>query len=166
MADMAIVLRSSTLMPEFYGKRFFFRQKLAVRNVLIGVAMHVALTLGLALLMLSPVRWAVRKLIYAPGSGPAPQQSISDHVEYHAIATADQDTLSPKRAFGKLAYQGSMYVLTGVLLAEAAMVVLENEDKVKKVSRGGIVTPATLGQEYVDRLDKVGCSISTKIFEC
>ena len=165
MADMTIVLRSSTLMPEFYGKRFFFRQLLAVRNVVVGVAFHVATLIGLSLLLLPPVRWVVRKLVYAPGSGPSTRESINDRVEYHAVATADQDQPDPKRVFGKLTFEGSLYKLTGLLLAEAAMVLLEDEEKVKKVSRGGIVTPATLGQDYVDRLDRVKCNITTKVLE-
>ncbi|KAJ5584966.1 uncharacterized protein N7459_004766 [Penicillium hispanicum] len=165
MADMAIVLRSSTLMPEFYGKRFFFRQMLAVRNVFVGAAIHIAFILGMSLMMLPPVRWLLRKVVYAPGNGPTTQEAINDRVEYHAVATADQDTPSPKRAFGKLTFEGSLYVLSGLLLGEAALVVLEDEEKVKKVSRGGIVTPATLGQNFVDRLDKVGCIITTKVFE-
>ena len=81
------------------------------------------------------------------------------------MATADQDVALPKRAFGKLTYAGNMYAFTGVLLAEAAAVILENEEKVKKVSRCGIVTSATLGQEFVDRLEKVGCVIQTEVFE-
>ena len=45
------------------------------------------------------------------------------------------------------------------------MVILKEEDKVKKVSRGGIVTSATLGQDFVDRIEKVGCRIETKTFQ-
>lgn len=45
------------------------------------------------------------------------------------------------------------------------MAILDNEEKVKKVSRGGIVTPATLGQEFVNRLEKVGCRIETQVFD-
>ncbi|KAJ5098040.1 hypothetical protein N7532_005041 [Penicillium argentinense] len=165
MADMAIVYRSSSLMPEFYGKRFAFHQLLSVRNVFIGALVHVGMMVGLSLLLLSPVRWLLRKLVYAPGNGPTMQDSLNDRLEYHAVATADQNVPTPKRVLGKLSFQGSMYVFTGLLVAEAAMVILKDEEKIKKVSRGGIVTTAALGQEYVDRLDKVGCRIETKVFE-
>lgn len=165
LADETIVHRSSTLMPEFYGKRFFFHQFLHVRNVFIGAAVHFGLLMGLALLMIPPVRSLLRKFVYAPGQGPTMQASQNDRVEYHAIAVADQDVPAPKRVFGKFTFHGSMYVLTGLMLAEAAMVVLDEEEKVKKVSRGGIVTPATLGQEFVDRLDKVGVHVDTKVYE-
>ena len=165
MADMAIVHRSSTLMPEFYGQRFVFRQFLYVRNAFIGLAVHVGFMLGLALLAIPPVRWLVRKFVYAPGNGPRKEDSLNDRLEYHAVATADQNTPAPPRVFGKLIFPGSMYHITGVLMAEAAMVILKEEEKVKKVSRGGIVTSATLGQDFVDRLDNVGCRIETKVFQ-
>ncbi|OQE27772.1 hypothetical protein PENSTE_c004G08081 [Penicillium steckii] len=165
MADMAIVYRSSTLMPELYGQRFAFHQLLNVRNALVGALFHVGFTFGLALLLLPPVRWLVRKVIFAPGSGPSMQESLDDRIEYHAVATADQAGPAPKRVFGKLTFQGSMYVYTGLLVAEAAMVILQDEERVKKASRGGIVTTAALGQGFVDRLDQVGCRIETKVLE-
>lgn len=165
VADVTIVHRSSTLMREFYGPRFYFQQFLRARNVFVGAFIHIALAIGLAFLVLPPVRWLVKKFVYAPGEGPKREDSVNDVVEFRAVATADQDTARPRRALGKLRFHGGLYPLTGLLLAEAAMVILKNEEKVKKVSRCGIVTPATLGQEFVDRLDKVGCHIETKLLE-
>ncbi|KAJ5200619.1 Saccharopine dehydrogenase / Homospermidine synthase [Penicillium cf. griseofulvum] len=163
ICDMTIVHRSSSLMPELYGPHFFFHQFLSVRNALIGVAFHIGFLVAVSLLALPPVRWLVRKFVIAPGAGPNREDSVNDRLEYHAIATADSP--SPQRVFGKIAYDGGMYPFTGLLLAEAAMVILNEEEKIKKVSRGGIVTPATLGQDYVDRLEKVGCRIETKVFQ-
>lgn len=163
--DVSIIHRSSTLMPEFYGPSFFSRQFLRVRNAFVGAAFHLAFMAGIALILLPPVRTLLKQYIYAPGSGPRMEDSTNDRVEYRAIATADQDVPSPKRVFGKLKYDGSMYFFTGLLMVEAAMTILDNEEKVKKVSRGGIVTPATLGQEFVDRLEKVGCRIKTQVFD-
>ncbi|KAJ5159580.1 uncharacterized protein N7482_006584 [Penicillium canariense] len=165
IADITIVHRSSTLMPELYGKRFYFRQFLHVRNALIGVIVHLGLIVGISLLMLPPIRALVRRFVFTPGQGPTMEASKNDRLEYHAVATADQEAPVPKRVFGKFTYEGSMYVLTGLLLAEAAMVILKEEEKVKKVSRGGIVTSATLGQDFVDRIENVGCHIDTKTFQ-
>ncbi|KAL4931925.1 uncharacterized protein BDV17DRAFT_228870 [Aspergillus undulatus] len=159
--DQTIVHRSSTLMPEFYGPRFYFRQFLQVRNTFVGILFHYAFLIGTALLILAPVRWLVKKVIYAPGSGPTVESGRNDRCEYRAIATPDQDT--SKRVLGKLKFEGSMYYLTGVLMAEGAMTILENEEKVKKVSRCGIVTSAVLGQEYLVRLEKVGCRVETLV---
>ncbi|KAJ5239179.1 hypothetical protein N7468_003798 [Penicillium chermesinum] len=165
MADMAIVHRSSSLMSELYGKRFYFRQLLYVRSYFLGVLFHVGFNLFMASLLIPPVRWLLRRVVYAPGAGPSLESTRNDYAELNAVATADQNTPNPKRVFGKWYFQGSQYVLTGLLVAEAAMVILNEEDKVRKVSRGGIVTSATLGQAYVDRLDKVGVHIETKVLE-
>ncbi|KAL4807554.1 Saccharopine dehydrogenase-domain-containing protein [Aspergillus unguis] len=161
--DQTIVHRSSTLMPEFYGPKFYFRQFLHVRNSFIGILWNYAFMIGTALLIFSPIRWLVRKYLYTPGSGPATESGRNDHFEFRAIATPDQNT--SKRVLGKLKYKGPVYYYTGLLMAEAAMVMLENEEKVKKVSRCGIVTPAVLGQEYLDRLDKVGCTVETQVLD-
>ncbi|KAJ5329546.1 hypothetical protein N7452_009936 [Penicillium brevicompactum] len=163
IADITLVHRSSSLMPELYGQQFVFRQFLSVRNALIGVAVHIGFAVGLTLLLLSPVRWLLRKFVFAPGAGPRREDSTNDRLEYNAIAMADN--AEKQRAFGKISFSGGMYLFTGLLMAEAAMVILNEEEKIKKVSRGGIVTPATLGQDYVDRLEKVGCSIETKVFQ-
>ncbi|EKV16039.1 Saccharopine dehydrogenase / Homospermidine synthase [Penicillium digitatum] len=163
VCDMSIVHRSSSLMPELYGQKFFFRQFMSVRNVMIGVAFHVGFLVVVSLLALPPVRWLVQKFVFAPGTGPRREDSANDFLEYHAIATTE--SASPQRVFGKITYHGGMYPFTGLLLAEAAMVILNEEEKIKKISRGGIVTPATLGQDYVDRLEKVGCKIETKVLQ-
>ncbi|KAH3479128.1 hypothetical protein KXW89_008153 [Aspergillus fumigatus] len=162
---ITIVHRSSTLMPEFYGPLFYFRQFVKVRNALVGIIFHYAFIIGLCLLTLPPVRALVRQFVYAAGQGPRKEDSVNDRVEYRAVATADQKTAAPQRVFGKFKYEGSMYALTGLLLAEAAMVILEETERVKKVSRCGIVTPATLGQPFVDRLEKVGCHLETQVFD-
>ncbi|KKK13506.1 hypothetical protein ARAM_003521 [Aspergillus rambellii] len=152
-ADITIVHRSSTLMPEFYGPRFYFRQFLRVRNTFIGIVFHYGLMIGMALLALAPVRWLLKKLIFAPGQGPRMEDSRNDRVQYRAIATPDQTPETGKRVLGVLRYEGTMYRMT------------EHEDKVRKVSRGGLVTTATLGQEYLCRLEKAGCHVETQVLE-
>ncbi|RAH49930.1 uncharacterized protein BO95DRAFT_439146 [Aspergillus brunneoviolaceus CBS 621.78] len=164
LADVNVVHRSSSLMPEFYGPRFHFRQFLRVRNALVGVFVHYAFLAVISLLIFAPVRALVRRYVYQPGAGPTAEASANDQLEYRAVATADQP-VAPKRAFGKLRYQGGCYEFTGLSMAEAAMVILENEEKVKRVSRGGIVTTAVLGQELLDRWEKVGCRVETQVFE-
>ncbi|RJE21762.1 saccharopine dehydrogenase [Aspergillus sclerotialis] len=167
LADITIVHRSSTLTPEFYGPRFYFRQFLHVRNTLVAVLFHFGLMLVFSFLLIPFMRTLARKVVYAPGTGPRKEDGANDRLEYRAIATADQgrDVDHPKRVFGKLMFSGNAYTFTGLLLAEAAMVILQNEEKVRKVSRAGIVTPAMLGQDFVDRLEKVGCVVETKVFD-
>lgn len=47
-------------------------------------------------------------------------------------------------------------------MAQAAISILRDQHK---ELTGGIYTPATLGQSYVDRLEKVGFKTETKIYE-
>lgn len=165
--DETIVNRSSTLLPDFYGPSFSYRHFLHVRNAFIGIAFHYAFTIGIALLLLPPVRWIVRQFVYAPSQGPTKEESRNDMVEFRTVATVDQKKGDgrPSRAVGSISFQGSMYELTGVTVSEAARVILEHEDEVRQVSGGGIVTPATLGQNYLDRLEKAGFRIQTKFLD-
>jgi len=111
---------------------------------------------------LRPCRWLMRKLVYAPGEGATKQNTMNDAFELRAIATADEDSPSPRRAFGKFRYDGSGYYLTGLLLAEAAMVILRDE-RTMETLEGGILTPATLGQAFVDRMQKAGIILETEL---
>ncbi len=93
--------------------------------------------------------------------------------EYRAIAipdtengTAETADVSTRRAYARMAYQGGIYYLSGVFASEAAMVLLRGdaaaEDAVyaRKLG-GGILTPATLGQPFIDRLAKAGLTLET-----
>lgn len=47
---------------------------------------------------------------------------------------------------------GSLYYFTGLAIAEAAMVILRGGKNEASLSGGGILTPATLGEEFIERL--------------
>jgi short subunit dehydrogenase-like uncharacterized protein len=169
--DVPVVYRSSTMAPSFYGSRFRFYEFAKARNALTGVITHFAIILGLlSLLLLSPLRMLLQKYLYQPGQRPERNEALKqDYVEYRGIATADEVTTGGKeatRAFGKLSFEGDMYWFSALLVTEAAMVILKNEEEIFEKSGGGFLTPSTLGQQYVDRLGKAGVWIETKILEC
>jgi short subunit dehydrogenase-like uncharacterized protein len=87
-----------------------------------------------------------------------------DRIEYRTIATADQDTLRPQRAISRTVWHGSVYYLTGVFVAEAAMTILNDHTMAKELG-GGILTPATLGQPFIDRLYTAGYRIETTMID-
>ena len=162
--DRAIVHRSWGLINDgrTYGSNFQFYEYMAVRNKLIGVAVHLAIAVGMAAIALSPVRWLLRKIVYAPGQGPSKAVTNLEHIEYRAIATADLSGQQSSRAFARMRWNGGIYHLTGVLLAEAAMVILREEATARTLG-GGLLTPATLGQPFVERLRRAGLLIEVEM---
>ena len=51
-----------------------------------------------------------------------------------------------------------------MLLAIGALCILKDDAVAKKLG-GGVFTPATLGQPFIDRLDKAGYSFETKMLD-
>lgn len=54
-----------------------------------------------------------------------------------------------------------MYLITGIFVVEAAMTLLKSDTEAKKLG-GGVLTPATLGQPFITRLENAGLNIETK----
>jgi short subunit dehydrogenase-like uncharacterized protein len=54
--------------------------------------------------------------------------------------------------------------VTGIFLAQAALTLLKDEVPAKKLG-GGFLTPATLGQPYIDRLAEQGFEIETEMLQ-
>lgn len=164
-SDIPIVNRSWSLFDsgKFYGPNFKISIYNRASSNLYAFLTHVAMTLGFASLIFPPVRWALKKFVYAPGTGPTKEETRKDHCEWRAIAVADTtDPHDPKRAEARIRWDGSMYQLTGTCLAEAA-VTLARDQTFAHSSGGGILTPATLGAPYLERLQKAGFQTDVKI---
>lgn len=73
--------------------------------------------------------------------------------------TSHADGADPRRVFGQLIWHGSLYHLTGVLAAEGAITLLRDETMAGAVG-GGLLTPALLGEAYLERLQRAGVKIS------
>jgi len=164
-ADAAVVHRSWGLFsqnPErTYGPNFSFKPYMTVRNSFIGLMAHLALAIVPLFLLISPLRWAIKKIVTQPGLGPSKEDAQSEVLEYRAIALPDGQTT--QKAFGKLLYEGSLYELTGKFLSEGAATLLQEDQCEAKRLGGGLMTPAMLGQGLIERLEKAGVVIHTKI---
>ena len=158
----AIVQRSWGLLNsgKFYGSKFTFHEYQRVGSKLSGFASNLAIAFGLFLVTLSPFRWLIRKFVPTPGQGPSKESQEKESLEYRAIAIADENGPEPHRAFSRFRWEGGIYYLTGMLLAEAAIVILREDSLVEKLG-GGVLTPATLGQPFIDRLKDAGIIIET-----
>ena|SRR5437773_10049422 len=86
------------------------------------------------------------------------------YIAYKAIAIADDDSPSAQRALATMEFRGSGYYLTGVFLAEAAITILR-DDTTAKALGGGFLTPATLGQPFINRLADAKFSLQTRILD-
>ena len=162
--NVAVVHRSAGLTPLFYGFNFTYEEYMAVRSVAAGVVVHFALALVSMLLAFPPTRFLISLFFvkYAPGAGPEPKDSASDAFEMRAVAVAEQLAKKPRKALATFRYEGGIYHLTAVLMAEGAMVLLEDTDEVMKKHGAGFLTPSCLGDAYVERLQKAGVKIGVK----
>jgi hypothetical protein len=94
---------------KFYGPNFYIEQYSYARNYFLGIMFHIGLSIATVLVALAPVRWLVKKFVYAPGDGPTAEEAKSDRIEYRGIAYPDVTTLNPPRAYCRAYYEGSMY---------------------------------------------------------
>ena len=165
--NVAIVQRSWGLLggSRSYGPNFQYHEYMRVKNSLAGFIIHAALCLGFLALIIPPVRWLMQFAahnFYAPGQGASRDVTAKDAFEVRAVAEADQDVPRPRLAMAKFRHDGGIYYLTGLLLAEAAMVLLTNDDLTTKLG-GGLLTPAMLGQPFIDRLRNAGVIVESRI---
>ncbi|KAK5108782.1 hypothetical protein LTR62_007842 [Meristemomyces frigidus] len=164
-ADIPIVNRSWSLINggEFYGPNFQLAVYTRTRNALTGLFIHVAMTIGFLAILLPPVRWVLQRLVTQPGFGPSKEDVKNEFVEWRAVAHADAaDPNDRKRAFARMRWQGSMYALTGVCLSEAALTIARSKTLAHELG-GGILTPATLGAPYLERLQKAGLQLEVRM---
>lgn len=158
----AIVHRSAGLSPYVYGFNFSYEEFMAVSNPVTGFLVHALLALFAFLLTIGPIR-AIFKAVapYKPGSGPTKEASKNDAFEIRGVAVAEQLSKVPRRAMASLRYEGGMYELTGLFLAEAAMTLLDVKavEAVKRDFGAGFLTPSCLGEPFIERVQKAGVKL-------
>ncbi|KAK2865400.1 hypothetical protein FQN49_003614 [Arthroderma sp. PD_2] len=164
--DTSIVHRTSSLMPQLYSPNFRFWESMKTRNIFTGVAVHFTLVAAAVCLLFTPVRWLLPRYLYAPGEGAAEESKAGFSVEYRGISTSGQDKAGKKdiRVLGSFRYDGCPYFLTGIFLAEAAMV-LARSDRVGQEIAAGYLTPASLEDEYIEKLQNAGAHFKTTVLE-
>lgn len=164
VTDTTIVNRSWGLFDkgQLYGSRFKFSAWSHTRNRLTGVLMHITLTLvatlGLLALSIPFVRSYLRKFATPPGQGASKEASKNNRVEYRALATADSADADSKRITGRMVWEGSLYHLSGIFLSEAAITIARDNTPAIHMG-GGLLTPATLGAPFLERMQKAGLKV-------
>jgi hypothetical protein len=155
--DSATVYRSWGLYDggKYYGPNFRFAEYARMKSAVRAVIQHYLGLFGGFLLLTRPGRWLLSKLAPLPGQGPEKEASKSHYMKYKAVATSDNG----KRVMAGLEALGNPYYSTAVFVVEAAMEVLKGDGGLA-LKTGGLVTPATLGMGYVDRLEKAAIKIN------
>jgi hypothetical protein len=157
-SDIGIVYRSWALFNggEWYGPKFTFNEWLRVPSAFMGFLVHYISAFAMVGLYFAPFRWLAKKFVYQPGQGPTKEEFANHGMRYKCIATSDSP--EKKRAVSTFDYTGGGYYMTGILVVEAAMTVLRGEENLAKKLEG-MVTPACLEMEYIERLKKAGIKI-------
>ncbi|MCJ1478150.1 hypothetical protein MMC13_006826 [Lambiella insularis] len=150
-SNASIVERTWGLLEhgDYYGQNFQYREYATARNSITGFLTHLALAFGVVTLMIPPFIWLAQKLVHLPGQGPTRESTAKDRSEFRAIATADN--AESRQALVVCSFEGSAYEYTGVLMVEAAISIIRDTSPAHHMG-GGILTPATLGHAYIDRL--------------
>lgn len=158
VSDVGIVYRSWGLFNSgaFYGPNFTFTEYMRASNVITGTLIHYLFAAFFLGMYFRPFRWLLRKAAYVQGLGPEREEANKGVLSYKAIATADEP--GKRRAYATYYYQGAPYYMTGITLAEAGLVLSRGGDVLGK-RLGGMITPATLEMEYVERLQKAGIKL-------
>ncbi|KAI9170759.1 putative trans-acting enoyl reductase [Paramyrothecium foliicola] len=167
--NRAFIHRSWALLggSEGYGPRFWFSEYETASSTL-DAAMKVLSKKVIGFLLSSSFlyNYILRPLFPAAGDGPDTEAQLRDRrVFVKAIAVADDDdanTGNVAKSLASFEFPGGSYRCTAVLLAQGAASLLYAR-KLGHGHQGGILTPACLGQDYVDRMEAAGAKFETRL---
>lgn len=154
ICNESIAQRSANLQIELYGSSFNLHEYLPIDSWFRAVLVHYPTLLGLLLLALSPIRWLLKKLIPSPGTGPDLAAAGVERQTFTAVGIPKSPEGTTVKA--TLHYEGSLYYCSALMGVEAASLILVDDDTPAHRYGGGILTPATLGMAYVEKLRKAG----------
>jgi short subunit dehydrogenase-like uncharacterized protein len=151
-----IVRRSNALQDWSYGRRFRYRETMAMGSGPVGLAKATAVVGGLGALTgalaVPPVRKALGRFIPSAGEGPSDEAREKGFfkTEIHARTPAGE------RYVCRIEAQGDPgYAATAVMFGEAALCLVLDRDRLP--DRAGVLTPATaLDGPLVERLRAAG----------
>jgi short subunit dehydrogenase-like uncharacterized protein len=157
-----VVRRSNALLGHAYGPRFRYREVSAYGHGWRGRRRATVATagLGLALAAMSDARtrpWFDR-LAPKPGEGPSEEARAAGWFRMETRTTTD----SGRRYLAVVAAHGDPgYAATAVMLAESALCLAEDGDRLPRAA--GVLTPATaMGDALVERLRARGFTLSVE----
>ncbi|KAI9734521.1 MAG: hypothetical protein M1834_002121 [Cirrosporium novae-zelandiae] len=158
MPNVHTVTRSVNLIPSVYPPNLVYKEYARASNPISQVLTYVSMTVGMIILgLLPPLRTLLLKVIPSPGTGP--QGVEKDVLETRAVAyNSDGKAVG----FGKFYWKGGLYPLTAMLGCEAAMTILRGKSEPVSKIRSGFLTPASLGDEFVEKVGIAGGALDIK----
>ncbi|KFZ12071.1 hypothetical protein V501_04393 [Pseudogymnoascus sp. VKM F-4519 (FW-2642)] len=158
ICNESIAHRSSSLMPKIYGPDFNFHEYLPTTGPFAGIVAHLILRLVMLIVSFPPVQWlAAKYLIPASGTGPdLATAATAERQEFVAIGSPPKS--KGEQVSARYVYEGSLYYCSALMGVEAALSILGEKTYAHDIG-GGILTPATLGMPFVERLRNAGIKI-------
>jgi short subunit dehydrogenase-like uncharacterized protein len=147
-----VVRRSNALQGFAYGRRFRYREAMAMGEGLGGRAKATGLSVGLGALVggltFGPTRSVLNRFLPAPGEGPSEEARRNGFFKIDVHTR----TASGARWVCHVAAPGDPgYAATAVMLGESALALALDGDKLP--DRAGVLTPSTaIGEALADRL--------------
>ncbi|KAF2002401.1 Saccharopine dehydrogenase [Amniculicola lignicola CBS 123094] len=162
-------IANDTSTPDLsYGPRFRFAEYMYARGFLHGITIAGGISLGGMLFAFPPTRWILSPLLRkfvlpAPGAGPTPEERKDEFMVYRAVATAD--TEKQEKVLGTVHMQHGGYMTTALTLSSAAKMILRGDLAATEAGKlgGGILTPSTLGEQFVNELNAQGITIEVGV---
>lgn len=158
ICNESIAHRSSSLMPNVYGPDFNFHEYLPTTGPFAGILTHLILRLVMLVIAFPPIQWlAAKYLIPASGTGPD-LTTAADSERQEFVAIGAPSTSKGDKVSARYVYDGSLYYCSAAMGVEAALSILGEKTYAHGIG-GGILTPATLGMPFIERLRNAGIKI-------
>jgi short subunit dehydrogenase-like uncharacterized protein len=143
-----------------YGPNFQYNEYLKASSVLTGI-LHILGYFFVTTIMHTRLvyKW-LRKSLPPAGEGPDVEKSRQGVIKLavQAIAEEAQPGEAPRRVVAHFTYKGGPYLATAMFLAEGASSLLHNRIVGGDIP-GGCLTPALLGDDLLDGVQKAGAKI-------
>lgn len=164
--DRAIIHRTWGLLDggKTYGPNFKYSEYDSASSTIAGVLKVLRSKLMSAVLSFRPTLALVGLFLPQPGDGPDLEKSKVDQVDLKILAVprAGSEEHSQKRGHARFIHHGGNYFATATLLAQGAASLLYQR-ALQGGIHGGCLTPAILGDDYIERLRRVGVVIQTSV---
>ncbi|VDB91334.1 unnamed protein product [Peniophora sp. CBMAI 1063] len=141
-----------------YGSRFRYDEFNMSSSVIGAFLTSTILAVGLfSLATFAPVRWLYGRILPTSGNGPSEAKLKAGHLNMTNVTTAATSEGTHVKVKSELRSKGSPLYTTSVIVAEAALALLDPSSLPELARQGGVLTPMTaFGDVLLDRLENTG----------